>query len=49
MKKLASLFVFVQSLVFAQGEQRYADGTATDQDGNTLECITERKRIGKIH
>ena len=39
MKKLALLFVFVQSLVFAQGEQRYADGTATDQDGNTFEWI----------
>ena len=37
MKKLALLFVLVQSLVFAQGEQRYADGTATDQDGNTYE------------
>ena len=36
---LLSLFVFVQSLVFAQGEQRYADGTATDQDGNTFEWI----------
>jgi uncharacterized protein (TIGR02145 family) len=30
---LAPLFVF------AQGEQRYADGTATDQDGNTFEWI----------
>ena len=39
MRKLALLFVFVQSLVFAQGEQRYADGTATDQDGNTFEWI----------
>ena len=39
MKKLALLFVLVQSLVFAQGEQRYADGTATDQDGNTFEWI----------
>ena len=39
MKKLAFLFVFVQSLVYAQGEQRYADGTATDQDGNTFEWI----------
>ncbi len=39
MKKLALLFVFVQSLIFAQGEQRYADGTATDQDGNTFEYI----------
>jgi uncharacterized protein (TIGR02145 family) len=40
MKKLALLFVFAQSLVFAQGEQRYADGTATDQDGNTFEWIS---------
>ena len=39
MKKLALLFAFVQSLIFAQGEQRYADGTATDQDGNTFEWI----------
>ena len=39
MNKLALLFVFVQSLIFAQGEQRYADGTATDQDGNTFEWI----------
>ena len=39
MKKIAFLFVFVQSLVFAQGEQRYADGTSTDQDGNTFEWI----------
>ena len=40
MKKLALLFVFVNSLIFAQGEQRYADGTATDQDGNTFEWIS---------
>lgn len=39
MKKLALLFVFVQSLIYAQGEQRYADGTATDQDGYTFEWI----------
>ena len=39
MKKLPLLFVFVNSLIFAQGEQRYADGTATDQDGNTFEWI----------
>ena len=39
MKKLALLFVLVQSLVFSQGEQRYADGTATDQDGNNFEWI----------
>jgi uncharacterized protein (TIGR02145 family) len=40
MKKLALLFVFVNSLIFAQGEQRYADGTATDQDGNSFEWIS---------
>ena len=40
MKKLALLFVFVNYLIFAQGEQRYADGTATDQDGNTFEWIS---------
>jgi uncharacterized protein (TIGR02145 family) len=39
MKKLALLFVLVQSLIYAQGEQRYADGTATDQDVNTFEYI----------
>ena len=39
MKKLPLLFVFINSLIFAQGEQRYADGTATDQDGNTFEWI----------
>ena len=39
MNKIALIFVFAQSLVFAQGEQRYADGTATDQDGNTFEWI----------
>ena len=38
-KKLALLFVFVQSLIYAQGEQRYADGSASDQDGNTFEWI----------
>ncbi len=39
MKKLTLLFVFVNSLIFAQGEQRYADSTATDQNGNTFEWI----------
>ena len=39
MKKLALLFIFVNFLIFAQGEQRYADGTATNQDGNTFEWI----------
>ena len=40
MKKLlllSALLIF--SFVFGQGEQRYADGTATDQDGNTFEWI----------
>ena len=31
--------LLVPLFVFAQGEQRYADGTATDQDGNTFEYI----------
>ena len=35
------LFLLLAPLfVFAQGEQRYADGTATDQDGNSFEWIT---------
>jgi len=41
MKKL-TLFVFMlfTVLTFAQGEQLYADGTATDQDGNSFEWIS---------
>ena len=39
MKKLILLLLIVPVLVIAQGEQRYADGTATDQDGNTFEWI----------
>jgi uncharacterized protein (TIGR02145 family) len=42
MKKLLyTLFTTVLSTAtaFSQGEQRYADGTATDQDGNTFEWI----------
>ena len=42
MKKLLyTLFttVLFTATAFSQGEQRYADGTATDQDGNTFEWI----------
>jgi len=39
MKKLLLLLLIVPILGFGQGEQRYADGTATDQDGNTFEWI----------
>jgi len=41
MKKLlliSALFIFACS--YGQGEQLYADGTATDQDGNTFEWIS---------
>ena len=31
--------VLFAATAFSQGEQRYADGTATDQDGNTFEWI----------
>ena len=39
MKKLLLLLLIAPVLVFGQGEQRYAEGTATDQDGNTFEWI----------
>ena len=42
MKKLLfSLFttVLITATAFSKGEQRYANGTATDQDGNTFEWI----------
>ena len=39
MKKLLLLLFFAPVLGFGQGEQLYADGTATDQDGNSLERI----------
>ena len=39
MKKLLLLLLIVPVLGFGQGEQRYAEGTATDQDGNTFELI----------
>ena len=42
MKKLLyTLFttVLFTATAFSQGEQRYANGTATDQDGNTFEWI----------
>jgi uncharacterized protein (TIGR02145 family) len=40
---LAPLFVF------GQGEQRYADGTATDQDGNTFEWISYGYGVNSFH
>jgi hypothetical protein len=42
MKKLLyTLFttVLITATALSQGEQRYANGTATDQDGNTFEWI----------
>ena len=40
MKKLLILLLLISPLlVYAQGEQQYADGTATDQDGNSFEWI----------
>ena len=39
MKKLLLLLLLAHVLGFGQGEQRYADGTATDQDGNIFEWI----------
>ena len=39
MKKLLLLFLVAPVFGFGQGEQRYAGGTATDQDGNTFEWI----------
>ena len=39
MKKLLILLLISDVLVHAQGEQLYADGTATDQDGNSFEWI----------
>ncbi len=39
MKKILLLLLIAPVLGFGQGEQRYADGTATDQDGNTFEWI----------
>ncbi len=39
MNKLFLLLLIVPVLVVGQGVQRYADGTATDQDGNTFEWI----------
>jgi len=38
-KKLFLLLLIVPVLVVGQGVQRYADGTATDQDGNTFDWI----------
>ena len=39
MKKLFLILLISPVLGFGQGEQLYADGTATDQDGNTFEWI----------
>ena len=39
MKKLFLLLLIAPVLGLGQGEQRYAEGTATDQDGNTFELI----------
>ena len=39
MRKTFLLFLFLPVLSYSQAEQRYADGTATDQDGNTFEWI----------
>ena len=39
MKKLLLILLVTLVLGFEQGVQRYADGTATDQDGNTFEWI----------
>jgi uncharacterized protein (TIGR02145 family) len=39
MNKLLLLLLIAPVFGFGQGEQRYADGTATDQDGNTFEWI----------
>ena len=40
MKKLLLLSAFlIFACSYGQGEQLYADGTATDQDGNTFEWI----------
>lgn len=39
MKKLLLLLFIAPVFGYGQGEQRYADGTATDQDGNTFEWI----------
>ena len=39
MNKLILLLLITPLFGFSQGEQRYADGTATDQDGNTFEWI----------
>jgi len=43
MKKLLLLLLIAPVLGFGQGEQRYVDGTATDQDGNTFEWINYRQ------
>ena len=37
--RILSYLLLAPLFVFAQGGQRYADGTATDHDGNTFEWI----------
>lgn len=39
MKKILLLVLVAPLFIYGQGEQRYADGTATDQNGNTFEWI----------
>jgi uncharacterized protein (TIGR02145 family) len=39
MRKILLLLLMAPIFGYGQGEQRYADGTATDQDGNTFEWI----------
>ena len=50
MKKLLSLFIAVllTATAFGQGEQLYADGTATDQDGNTFEWINYGTQVWTV-
>ena len=39
MKRIFILFMLVSNYLFSQGEQRYPDGTSTDQNQNTFEWI----------
>ena len=48
MKKLLLLLLIAPVLVIAQGVQRYADGTATDQEGNTFEWINYGNQVWAI-
>ncbi|CAI8364423.1 MAG: Uncharacterised protein [Bacteroidota bacterium] len=47
MKKLLILLL-LPVFGFGQGEQRYADGTATDQEGNTFEWINYGNQVWAI-